>query len=91
MLFSVETLGKSIISLRHAKETSQEQLALKSNMSVSYLRDIEHGCANPSIDTLTRIANTLDVTLPLLIIYSLNDEEVQDLLRNIKEISELTV
>lgn len=37
----------------------QEQLALECEMSVSYLRRIEHGAANPTINELSRIAEAL--------------------------------
>ena len=43
-------IGKNIVSLRKLKPISQEQLALGSEMSVSYLRAIEHGRANPTLD-----------------------------------------
>lgn len=52
-------IGNNIVSLRKLKGISQERLALDSDMSVSYLRAIEHGEANPTIDTLSRIADTL--------------------------------
>jgi transcriptional regulator with XRE-family HTH domain len=61
-------IGKNIILLRKEKRISQERLALDSDMSVSYLRSIEHGTANPTIYALVRIADTLDV--PLLRIIS---------------------
>ena len=35
-------IGRNIVLLRKAKNISQEQLALRAEMSVSFLRDIEH-------------------------------------------------
>lgn len=44
---------------RALRNLSQEQLALECEMSVSYLRRIEHGAANPTINELSRIAEAL--------------------------------
>lgn len=52
-------IGRNIVLLRKAKNISQEQLALRAEMSVSFLRDIEHGQANPSLDSLERLADIL--------------------------------
>ena len=49
------TTGKT----RALRNLSQEQLALECEMSVSYLRRIEHGAANPTINELSRIADAL--------------------------------
>ena len=55
-----QKIGQNIVSLRRQKQISQEQLALYSDMSVSYLRSIEQGTANPTINALSRLANTLE-------------------------------
>ena len=56
----LEKIGKNIVLLRKEKKITQEQLALNADMSVSYLRAIEHGAANPTMDALARIADALD-------------------------------
>lgn len=84
MLYSVE-IGKNIVDLRHRKGISQEQLALRSDVSVSYLRDIEHGRANPSLDMLESIAKTLEIQLPMLFLFSLQEIEVQTMMLESKE------
>lgn len=53
-------IGQNILALRKEKNMTQEFLALEAEMSVSYLRSIEHGEANPSMETLSRIANALN-------------------------------
>lgn len=53
-------IGQNILQLRKEKNMTQECLALEAEMSVSYLRSIEHGEANPSMETLSRIANALN-------------------------------
>ena len=52
-------IGGTIGKTRVLRNLSQEQLALECEMSVSYLRRIEHGAANPTINELSRIPETL--------------------------------
>ena len=40
-------LGKQIKAVRKAMKMTQEQLALKSNVSVKYIANIENGKQNP--------------------------------------------
>ena len=54
-------IGGNILSLRQSRGLTQEQLAQKTGMSVSYLRMIEKGQANPTIKTLSRLADALNV------------------------------
>jgi len=56
-------IGETIIYLRKQKGFTQENLALECAISVSYLRLIEHGNANPTINELWRIAEVLEVEL----------------------------
>lgn len=83
MLYSAE-VGRNIVAPRKARRITQEQLALRSEVSVSRLREIEHGVANPSIDYLETIAKTLEVALPVLFLYSMNDVEVLELLPKLR-------
>ena len=54
-----DDIGRTIVTGRTLRGLSQEQLALECEMSVSYLRRIEHGAANPTINELSRIADVL--------------------------------
>jgi len=58
-----EEIGNTIIFLRKTKGLTQEALALECEISVSYMRLMEHGRANPTINELWRIAEVLDVEL----------------------------
>ena len=61
-----EEIGQNIVYLRKVGNITQEWLALEVNMSVAYLRAIEHGRANPTVEMLSKIANALDVPFELL-------------------------
>ena len=58
-----EEIGETIIRLRKEKGLTQESFALECDISVSYLRLIEHGKANPTVNELWKIAEALDVEL----------------------------
>ena len=58
-----DDIGRTIVALRTQKVFSQEYLALECEMSLLYLRRIEHGTANPTIDMLLRIAEVLDADI----------------------------
>ncbi|HBV97736.1 MAG TPA: hypothetical protein DEF36_11920 [Desulfotomaculum sp.] len=55
-------LGDRIKKVREGLNFTQKELALKANISRSYLADIENNRYNPSLDTLTKIAGALDVS-----------------------------
>ena len=73
MLYSVE-IGKNVLILRGGRGLSQEELADRAGISVSRLRDIEHGYANASIDVLESVAVALDTELPTPFLLSLEEE-----------------
>ena len=56
-------LGRQIQLLRNSRRMTQETLASAAGISPSYLRQIEKGKANPSVDIIQRIAVTLDADL----------------------------
>ena len=58
-----EEIGETIVYLRKEKGLTQENLALETGISVSYLRLIEHGKANPTINEPWKIAEVLEVEL----------------------------
>ncbi len=65
-------LGKNIRKYRCEKSMSQEALAEKINLSTNYIGMLERGEKLPSLPTLIKIANTLDVTTDTLLCESLN-------------------
>ena len=67
-----EAMGRRIKILRHERRMSQEQVAKKINISLSYFGNIERGNRIPSIDTLVDIANALGVGLDYLLAESVD-------------------
>ncbi|MGA1869175.1 MAG: helix-turn-helix domain-containing protein [bacterium] len=58
-----EKVGKRIRALRKAKNFTQEVLGEKAGISYKFIGEIERGQVNPSLDTLSAIANALNVDI----------------------------
>ena len=56
-------LGRKIADLRKAKGFTQEELAEKIEISSKYLSSIERGKENPTLNTLIKLSESLDVNL----------------------------
>lgn len=56
-------LGKKLKHLRLRKNLTQKKIAEKINCTPAYICQLETGKADPSISTLKKIANALDVTI----------------------------
>ncbi|MGN7359987.1 helix-turn-helix domain-containing protein [Paenibacillus sp. SAF-054] len=56
-------IGSSIKAWRKHRKITQYQLAEKTNLSRSYVADVERGRYNPSLETLEAIAKALDVKI----------------------------
>jgi transcriptional regulator with XRE-family HTH domain len=56
-------IGYNIKKVRQAKALTQVDLAEKIEISRTYMSDIERGAKNPGINTLIKIADTLDVDI----------------------------
>lgn len=56
-------LGKRIQEVRSSRGLSQEQVALEAGLNRAYVGYIERGERNPSIQTVAKIANTLQVPI----------------------------
>lgn len=62
-----KVLGLKIKEVRKTKNMRQDDLAIKSNLSRTYICDIENGRYTPSLDTLLRLASVLEVPVTDLI------------------------
>ena len=65
-----ELIGKRIKEARQAKGLSQEALSEKIGMSAKYLSSVERGKENPTLDTLIKLADALEVEASELSIIS---------------------
>ena len=54
------TVGKNIRAARKSQKITQADLAAESGLSRSYLADLERDRYNPSVETLTKIAQALN-------------------------------
>ena len=56
-------VGARIVQLRQNKNITTNKLANMAGISQSFLRDIELGNKNPTVETLSYICSALDVSL----------------------------
>ena len=62
-----KVLAQNLKSYRTNKDLTQEELALKCNLSRTYISDLEWEKRNISIGNLEKIANALNITPYLLV------------------------
>ena len=74
-----------IKEIRKQKSVSQLELAIRSNMSQSFLASVESGKKQPSVLTLLRIANALNVNPKSFFPDSENksEEEIKEIIINL--------
>ena len=75
MYFDSYATGKRIQQLRKANGMTQEELAIKLNISDRHLRSLERGEYTPSIDLFVEIVEFFDTTLDHLIMGKSPSEE----------------
>lgn len=78
----LEETGRNIVLLRTALGITQEEAAFRSNLSVSRYQDIERGCSNTTLDSLTRIAETFQVDFRVLGTFTRPDKEILSEVQN---------
>ena len=71
-----EIIGKNLKELRIRKNLSQEELAKEIGISASNLRKIEYGSGNPTILTIERIAEGLNITTSVLVSSDMDARDV---------------
>lgn len=60
-------LGLKVRQLREAAGMTQELLAAKASLDITYISGIERGLRNPSVLTLRQLAQGLGITLSKLV------------------------
>ncbi len=63
MIDLAEKFGKQLRTLRTSKKMSQEELAFKAGVSAAHLGQIERAEKKPTLETIGRLAEALDVSL----------------------------
>jgi XRE family transcriptional regulator, regulator of sulfur utilization len=69
-------IGKVIKSVRMGKNMRQKELSESSNISVTYLSQIENNKKDPTLSTLQEISRNLGVPLPIIFFMSMEDEDI---------------
>jgi len=72
MEINYEAIGRRIRMYRLKRNWSQEFLSEKADVTPAHFSHIERGNTKPSLPTLLRIANALDVSLDELVCDNLN-------------------
>lgn len=79
-------IGSTVVTIRKAKGITQEELAFNANVSIGRLRDVEHGTANYTRDTLYSIAAALGISAWVLYMpYNMENEEILQILNTTRQ------
>ncbi len=84
-------IGFHIVLLRKRMGLSQHRLAQAANVSTARLRDIEHGCANVTVEVLDRIADAPGLSLLGLAALTLPNKEMLRMVHEAKAVAERMV
>lgn len=68
--------GSGIKSARESLGVTQKDFGALAHVSLGRLRDIEHGCANVTVDILDRIAAALDMSLLALFTIGISQDHL---------------
>jgi len=58
--------GKRLRTLRKARKMSQEELSFRADISAAHLGQIERAEKKPTLETIGKLAEALDISLPEL-------------------------
>ena len=61
--------GNNLKKYRLTANKSQEEIALSENMSPTYISELERGEKCPSLDTIYKIGNALNISPSILILF----------------------
>ena len=71
-------LGESIKAIRKAKRMKQKNLAAAAGISSNALRNIEADYSIPSMATLKRLRQALDVPMSYILVFSVTEDDVAE-------------
>lgn len=69
-------IGKVIKELRINKGIKQKELSKSSNISVTYLSQIENNKKEPKLSTLETICGFLEMPMPMLFFMALEEDDI---------------
>ncbi len=67
--------GKQLKQLRTQQGLTQQQLAERADVSISFLGNIERGAKSPTIDTMQKLSHALHVPLVTLVGFETEEED----------------
>ena len=70
----LKQFGNHLKSIRISKGLSQSELAFRGSFDRNYIGMVERGVRNPSLKSLFRIAQSLDITLQELFNFECDDK-----------------
>ena len=76
-VINYELVGQKIKAKRNALGLTQEQLAERCDISVSYVAHIERGTKSLSLETAVKISNALQISLDFLLIDEIPEQSRQ--------------
>lgn len=87
------SIGEKLKAARKQKRLTLKEVASVTNLSISYISDIEHGKSLPPIDTLTSLCKALDISMysffkedqPMFLRETTLQGELTDLLRDFSD------
>ena len=85
----MESIGKKLKAYRQKAGMTQKEVAEKANISRSHYASLESDKYNPSLETLSNIANVLNIDTTLLLDkneFSLNDKDKKSIEKDLKKI-----
>jgi len=75
-------IGRNIRTLRNQRKWSQDALSESADLSCKFVGEVERGTVNPSLDSLRKIANALNVEIAELFltdkILALSGKDIAD-------------
>jgi transcriptional regulator with XRE-family HTH domain len=78
-------IGSAINLCRRQKKLTQAELALRANLSESYLSLIERGRRDPPLSSLQAIARGLEIPLSLLLFLAADASELESLPTDVQD------
>jgi len=70
---SIDDIGKKLKKIRNEKKVTLKQLSEKTNLSISFISQVERGVSSLTITSLKKIADALDVSLNDVVAYKEKD------------------